>query len=76
VDTYCKTYLIAKQIGAPLCTIPHDKIDEILRRKKAMGLPDARMGRLGAESQVVDSKYAAEIDALVERVTARMESEE
>jgi L-fuculose-phosphate aldolase len=46
IDTYCKTYLIAKQIGQPLAVIPDDKIDDILRRKRLMGLPDARMSRI------------------------------
>jgi L-fuculose-phosphate aldolase len=47
IDTYCKTYLIAKQIGEPLAAIPEGKIDDILRRKRLMGLPDARMHRIG-----------------------------
>jgi L-fuculose-phosphate aldolase len=46
IDTYCKTYLIALQIGQPLALIPEDKIDDILRRKRLMGLPDARMQRI------------------------------
>ena len=46
IDTYCKSYLIALQIGRPLAVIPDDKIDDILRRKRLMGLPDARMGRI------------------------------
>jgi L-fuculose-phosphate aldolase len=46
IDTYCKTYLIALQIGQPLAVIPDDKIDDILRRKRLMGLPDARMHRI------------------------------
>jgi len=73
IDTYCKTYLIAKQIGEPLCVIPEDKIDDILRLKRRMGLPDARMGRIAGEAPGVEGKHAAEIDALVERVTARLE---
>jgi L-fuculose-phosphate aldolase len=73
IDTYCKTYLIAKQIGEPICVIPEEKIDDILRLKKRLGLPDARMGRIAGESPDVEGKHAAEIDALVERVTARLE---
>jgi L-fuculose-phosphate aldolase len=46
IDTYCKTYLIALQIGQPLALIPEGKIDDILRRKRLMGLPDARMQRI------------------------------
>lgn len=74
IDTYCKTYLIAKQIGEPICTIPEDKIDDILRRKRLMGLPDARMGRIAHEDLSVVGKHADEIEDLVERVTARMEA--
>ena len=44
-ETYCKTYLIAQQIGRPLTFIPEAKIEEILAVKRRMGLPDARVGR-------------------------------
>ncbi len=46
LETYCKTYVIAQQIGEPLTYIPDDKIEEILALKRRMGLPDARMARL------------------------------
>lgn len=42
-ETYCKTYLIARDIGRPLNLIPDSKIDEILAIKRRLGLPDARM---------------------------------
>lgn len=42
-DTYCKTYLIAQQIGKPLRYIPDGKIAEILALKRRLGYPDARM---------------------------------
>lgn len=42
-DTYCKTYLIAQQIGKPLKFFPANKIDELLQIKRRLGLPDARM---------------------------------
>jgi L-fuculose-phosphate aldolase len=73
MDTYCKTYLIAKQIGEPLTVIPEGKIDDILRRKQWMGLPDARMGRIGGDPRGGDAKDAAEIVELVKGVTGRME---
>jgi L-fuculose-phosphate aldolase len=41
-ETYCKTYLIAQQIGKPLNFIPDGKIEEILAVKRRLGLPDAR----------------------------------
>jgi L-fuculose-phosphate aldolase len=43
MDTCCKTYLLAKQIGMPLNVIPDSKIEEILALKRRMGLPDARL---------------------------------
>ena len=70
VDTYCKTYLIAKQIGEPLSFIPEDKIQEILALKRRMGLPDARMVDL-PESEVEPGK---DLELLVEQVVARMEA--
>ncbi|HEY1901148.1 MAG TPA: class II aldolase/adducin family protein [Terracidiphilus sp.] len=73
LDTYCKTYLIAKQIGEPLGVIPDDKIDDILRRKQWMGWPDARMARIGGDPRGGDAKNTAEIVELVKRVTGRME---
>ena len=72
MDTYCRTYLIAKQIGDPLGVIPEDKIDDILRRKQWMGLPDARMGRIGGDPRGGDPKNAAEVVELVKRETGRL----
>ena len=72
MDTYCRTYLIARQIGEPLSVIPDDKIDDILRRKQWMGLPDARMARIGGDPRGGDPKNAAEVVELVKRETGRM----
>ncbi len=41
-ETYCKTYLIAQQIGRPLAFIPDDKIQELLDLKRRLGFPDRR----------------------------------
>jgi L-fuculose-phosphate aldolase len=76
MDTYCRTYLIAKQIGEPLGIIPEDKIDDSLRRKQWMGLPDARMARIGGDPRGGDPKNAAEIVELVKRETGRMRDRE
>jgi L-fuculose-phosphate aldolase len=43
MDTCCKTYLLAKQIGKPLNVIPDSKIQEILTLKRRLGLPDERL---------------------------------
>jgi L-fuculose-phosphate aldolase len=45
-DNYCKTLLIAKQIGQPLQPIPEHKLREILEMKRRMGLPDVRLATL------------------------------
>jgi L-fuculose-phosphate aldolase len=42
-ENYCKTYLIARQIGKPLSFLPPQKIEELLAIKRRLGLPDARM---------------------------------
>jgi L-fuculose-phosphate aldolase len=44
-ETYCRTWLIAQQIGRPMQPIPGEKILEILEIKRRMGLPDERMSR-------------------------------
>jgi L-fuculose-phosphate aldolase len=46
LESYCKTCVIAKQIGKPLTQIPEAKIREILILKRRLGFPDARMDPL------------------------------
>ncbi len=41
-ENYCKTYLIAQQIGRPLVAIPENKIQELLEMKQRAGFPDRR----------------------------------
>jgi L-fuculose-phosphate aldolase len=43
LDTYCKTVLLAQQLGRPLTFIPEHKIAELLEVKRRMGFPDARL---------------------------------
>jgi L-fuculose-phosphate aldolase len=72
IDNYCKTYLIAKQIGEPLQFIPENKIQEILALKRRLGFPDSRLA-----SQIDTSSPAPAanpgLERLVEQVTARLE---
>ena len=49
-ETYCKTYLIAQQIGKPLKFFPENKIQELLEIKRRLGLPDARMRSCSEEA--------------------------
>lgn len=71
LDTSCKTFLIAQQIGKPLQFIPDGKIEEILAWKRRMGLPDARMARLPDPGEPL-AAGGAELDRLIKQVGARM----
>ena len=46
LESYCKTCVIAGQMGKPLTFIPEEKIREILALKRKLGFPDARMAPL------------------------------
>ena len=71
LDTYCKTYIIAQQIGRPLHPIPEEKIEEILEIKRRLGLPDARMVKAEAEP-TQDLGVNARLGRRVEEVVARL----
>jgi len=72
LENYCKTYMIAQQLGKPLTFIPDEKIQEILALKRRMGLPDARMTRT-TEPASPPPNVNAELDRIVEQVVARLE---
>jgi L-fuculose-phosphate aldolase len=46
LDTYCRTLLVAEQLKTPLKSIPEDKLNELLRIKQRLGLPDPRLRKL------------------------------
>ena len=72
LESYCKTCVIAKQIGKPLVHIPDEKIQEILTLKRKLGFPDARMAPLPSEESktpLVD----AELENLVRQVASQLE---
>jgi L-fuculose-phosphate aldolase len=68
-ETCCKTYLLAQQIGKPLSFIPESKMLEILALKQRLGFPDARLH----DATLPAEKTSAELERLVEQVTARLE---
>ncbi len=72
LDNYCRTVLIAQQIGKPLTFIPNEKIAEILALKRRMGFPDVRLGSV-VEPAAPSAARDGELDRLVERVVARLE---
>ena len=71
VDTYCKTLSVAQQIGKPLKRIPDAKIDELLRAKHRMGLPDARLEHRAAVMEMPAA--GTELKKLVEEELDRLE---
>lgn len=44
VDTYCRTLMLAAQLGAGITRIPAAKEKALLEVKKRLGLPDAKFG--------------------------------
>ncbi len=72
LDTYCKTYLIAQQVGRPVRFIPDEKMREILDLKRKLGFPDARLAHLPAAPAPTQASIA-ELDRLVEQGVARIE---
>ena len=75
MDTYCRTYLLAKQTGLPLRFIPEDKLRELLELKRRMGLPDARLAQFPGPQQP-PPETSEEVDRLVAQVVARLEGRE
>lgn len=71
LESYCKTYLIAKQIGKPLTQIPENKIEEILALKRRLGFPDARMEPL-PDPACEDPAVNPELEKLVRQVVSRL----
>ena len=74
LEAYCKTWLIAQQLGRQLAPIPGGKLEEILAIKRRLGLPDARLAWETPEPPALE-KHPAEIDELAARVMARLESQ-
>jgi L-fuculose-phosphate aldolase len=72
LESYCKTYLIAKQIGKPLAFIPDHKIQEILALKRRLGFPDARMDPVPAPDSA-NPPVNPELEKLVRQVVSRLE---
>ncbi len=42
LDTYCRTIMLAAQLGRPLTYIPEAKVTDLVRLKKKLNLPDPR----------------------------------
>ncbi len=42
IDTYCRTIMLAAQLGTPVVEIEREKVNDLLEIKKRLGLPDCR----------------------------------
>jgi L-fuculose-phosphate aldolase len=71
LESYCKTCVIAQQIGKPLHQIPDQKIQEILALKSRLGFPDARMAPLPPVDDV--SASSPEVDRHFQQVLSSLE---
>jgi len=71
LESYCKTCVIAQQIGKPLRQIPDQKIQEILALKSRLGFPDARMAPLPPVDDV--SASSPEVDRHFQQVVSSLE---
>jgi len=74
LETYCRTWLLAKQVGKPVIPIPAEKIEDLLAFKRRMGLPDARLGAGDPGGDALGGSEG-ELESLVQRVVARLESQ-
>lgn len=72
LENYCKTCVIAQQIGRPLTFIPDDKIQELLALKRRIGLPDARMSRR-SEAPSAGEVSDTDVNRVVDEVVARLD---
>ncbi|WP_109487841.1 class II aldolase/adducin family protein [Occallatibacter savannae] len=70
LESYCKTCVIAGQIGKPLIPIPEPKLKEILDLKRHLGFPDARMS--SSSSDVSPDVSSAEVDRHFREVVSRL----
>lgn len=71
IDTYCRTYMLAQQVGRPLIPIPEEKLKELLVLKRRAGLPDPRLGHI--PEPVPSATNGREVERLVERVIERLQ---
>jgi L-fuculose-phosphate aldolase len=78
VENYCKTLVIASQLGVPVNEIPANKIGGLLAMKEKLGLPDPRL-REQAQSKRpvpagVDAPYlhANDIEQLIASITSQV----
>lgn len=74
LETYCRTLLLAAQIGQPLRHIPEEKIAELLAVKRRIGLPDPRhAGQPTAAATETSAEIENLVQSIAEEIAARLE---
>jgi L-fuculose-phosphate aldolase len=73
VENYCKTLLIASQLGVPIREIPANKIGGLLAMKEKLGLPDPRLTHNSATlSSQPQPLHGKEVDELIASITSQV----
>lgn len=72
-ESYCKTCIIAGQIGKPLIPIPEDKLEEILALKRRLGFPDVRMNPSFAPGDHLTGVSETDVDHHFRQFVSQME---
>lgn len=73
VENYCKTLLIASQLGVGINEIPAHKIGGLLAMKKKLGLPDPRLREHAAAAHGNPGTLPAkEVDELIASITSQV----
>jgi L-fuculose-phosphate aldolase len=79
VENYCKTLVIASQLGVPVNEIPANKIGGLLAMKEKLGLPDPRLREQGdgQGKRTVDSPDAPhlqedDVEPLIASITSQV----
>ncbi len=82
LDTYCRTLILASQLGRPITTIPEHKLAELLRIKRSLGIPDPRHERSNTPPAVTAKSTEAcgagchpTGDERIEKLAARIAAE-
>jgi L-fuculose-phosphate aldolase len=73
IDTYCRTLILALQLGSPIRRIPKEKISPLLEIKKKLALPDSRLPSLDSQ---LETGIANRDHSLISTVVAGRTSEE
>jgi L-fuculose-phosphate aldolase len=77
-ENYCKTLVIASQLGVPLGEIPANKIGDLLAMKERLGLPDPRLQpedkpRVQNSPAMTSSNFRAkDVEELITSITSQV----